>query len=530
MLTRRRLLGSAAVTALAAPLFGPGGELLAADPLGSPPELGAPRPFSYALLTERAREIASQPYRPRETPAPEVVKRLDYEAVGKVGYKPEDALYAEGPGIYPATFFHLGEFFPKPVRIHAVEGDSARAILYAPGHFAMPEDSPAREMPEGAGFAGFRLQESRAQDGWERQDWVAFLGASYFRAIGELGQYGISARGIALDVATAGGEEFPDFTEFYIAPSEEAGAPVEVHAFLDGPSIAGAYRFALQRSEGVVTEVEARLFLRAPVERFGIAPLSSMMWFSEHNRPYRADWRPEVHDSDGLELWTGAGERIWRPLNNPPRVMASSFADESPRGFGLMQRDRDFENYLDGVRYERRPSVWIEPLDGWGRGAVQLIEIPTDDEIHDNVTAFWVPEKPTAAGESYNFHYRLHWLADMPYPAESFARCVATRIGRGGEPGKPRPEGVQKFVVEFAGPALAALAKDAEPEARVTASRGEISYVFVEKIPGTERWRAQFDVTAEGEEPVELRLYLALARQPLSETWLFQHFPQATDS
>ena len=252
-----------------------------------------------------------------------------------------------------------------------------------------------------------------------------------------------------------------------------------------------------------------------------------MMWFGEHNRPYLTDWRPEVHDSDGLELWTGSGERIWRPLNNPPRVITSSFFDRDPRGFGFMQRDRNFDHYLDGVRYERRPSVWIEPLDPWGAGSVQLVEIPTDDEIHDNMTAFWVPEAPATAGNAYRYRYRLHWLADHPYPAPGVGRTVATRTGRGGEPGKPRPIGVQKFVVEFAGGALDALGPDGKPIAKVTASRGDVSYVFTEQIPGTRRWRAQFDLTASGETPVELRLYLAREDgKPLTETWLYQHLPR----
>ena len=197
-----------------------------------------------------------------------------------------------------------------------------------------------------------------------------------------------------------------------------------------------------------------------------------------------------------------------------------------------MQRDRDFEHYLDGVRYERRPSLWVEPLHDWGAGAVQLVEIPTDDEIHDNVTAFWVPAAPAGAGDALHYRYRLHWLADHPQPHRR-ARCVATRIGRGGEPGQPRPAGVQKFVVEFAGETLAALARsdtNAGPgavAAQVEASRGAITRSRAEPVPGTRRWRAVFDLDATGTEAVELRLFLADAQgNPLSETWLYQHLPQ----
>jgi len=522
--SRRDVLRTAAATAAFSLLAGPGHRALAA-PSGL--EFGPAQPFSFDTLVEAARQRALRPYEPPYRPAPEIVRNIDYDAHGKIRFRAENALFADGPGVYPATFFHLGQFFQKQVRMHVVEEDEAREILYSPDYFDMPADSIARGLPPDSGFAGFRLQESRARDDWKTQDWVAFLGASYFRAIGELGQYGLSARGIAVDVAAPGPEEFPDFVSFYIAPAASETEPALVYALLDGPSITGAYRFAITRGEGVVMDVENALFLREDIFRLGVAPLTSMFWYAEYNRGRMVDWRPEVHDSDGLALWTGAGERIWRPLNNPGRVVTSSFMDENPRGFGLLQRDRSLENYLDGVNYDLRPSVWVEPLGDWGRGSVQLVEIPTDDEIHDNIVAFWVPEEPATAGSALAFSYRLHWLADEPYPAAGTARTVATRIGRGGEPGKPRPQGVHKFVVEFDGPALKAIGKGDEPAPVIDASRGSISYVFAEPVPRTDRWRVQFDLTVEGGDPVELRMYLALDGRPLSETWLYQYEPPA---
>jgi len=273
-------------------------------------------------------------------------------------------------------------------------------------------------------------------------------------------------------------------------------------------------------------DVDCALYLRNKVSRFGVAPLTSMFWFSETAKATAVDWRPEVHDSDGLSLWTGSGEHLWRPLNNPAEVSVSAFSDDNPRGFGLLQRDRNFDHYLDGVFYERRPSVWIEPKGNWGKGAVQLIEIPTDDEIHDNIVATWVPQQPAAAGSSFEFSYRLHWQADEPSPTP-LARCVATRLGNGGQPGLPRPKGVRKFMVEFLGAPLAGLAYGVMPEAVLSASRGSFSYVFTEaianEVPG--HWRAQFDLTVEGKEPVEIRLYLKNGDEVLSETWLYQYHP-----
>lgn len=488
-------------------------------------DLGPAEPFSFEALIARARAMAAAAYAPPYRPAPEIVAQIDYEAHGKIRFRPDHALFADGPGRYPVTFFHLGMFFPAKVTMHVVEAGQAREVRYAPRYFDMPADSVARGLPPDAGFAGFRLQEARTREDWRSQDWTAFLGASYFRAIGELGQYGMSARGLAVDTAVPGPEEFPQFTAFYIAPAMSENEPVRVHALLDGPSVSGAYRFTLWRGRGVVTEVEAHLFLRRDIERLGIAPLTSMFWFAEHGRDRDLDWRPEVHDSDGLALWTGGGERLWRPLNNPPRTTTSSFLDIDPRGFGLLQRDRNFDHYLDGVNYDLRPSVWVEPLHSWGEGAVELVEIPTDDEIHDNIVAFWRPRAPARAGDAYDFRYRLHWLADEPYPTTQIARVAATRSGRGGEPGKPRPEGLRKFVVEFAGAPLTALEPDAEIKAVVTAARGQIIRPFAEPIPRSDRWRIQFDLMAGGPEPVELRAYLRQGDETLSETWAYQHHP-----
>jgi periplasmic glucans biosynthesis protein len=506
--------------------------------LGLPPrasaaaglKLGQAQPFSFDQLTQEMQARARQQYsRPNHLPQA-VLDRIDYEAHGKIKFNTDYALFRDGPGVFPVTFFHLGHFFPTPVHMYVLDNSAnAREILYDPGYFSMPADSPARQLPKGAGFAGFRFQESRVDDqhalDWHGNDWVAFLGASYFRAIGELYQYGLSARGVAINVATANQpEEFPDFTRFYFEPPVDAARQVTVYAALEGPSITGAYRFVMQRGKSVVMDIEANLFLRRDVSQLGIAPMTSMYWFSETLKPTATDWRPEVHDSDGLALWTGSGERIWRPLNNSEHPSTSAFADKGPRGFGLLQRDRVFDHYLDGVRYERRPGLWVEPLDDWGEGSVQLIELPTDDEFHDNIIAMWVPKNAARAGISLRPRYRLSWSADEPHPT-TLARCIATRLGRGGEPGKPRPQGVRKFVVEFLGGPLASLPSGTKPQPILSASSGTFSYVFTEAVPDgvPGHWRASFDFTATRPGVVEMRLYLKNADQTLSETWLYQY-------
>lgn len=533
--SRRRFLAGTAAGALATAL--PLSAFAAAPTEAGGLNLGPARAVSLESLTDRARALAAKPYTPPPRPMPEVTSAIDYAAHGAIKYKPELALFADGPGAYPATFFHLGQYFQNTVRMFRLMDGQAREILYSPSYFDMPADSVARKLPQDAGFAGFRLQESRSDETpteddrpfWKGHDWLAFLGASYFRAIGELEQYGISARGIVVDAALPDGpEEFPAFTEFYIAPAKE-GEPVEILALLDGPSVAGAYRFTATRGDAVVMDVEKHLFFRDSVARLGIAPLTSMYWYGERDKPTHIDWRPEVHDSDGLALHTGGGERLWRPLRNPRHTGVSAFMDTDPRGFGLCQRDRDVTNYLDGVQYERRPTLWVEPLMPFGKGAVQLLEIPTDDEIHDNIGAFWVPETPPQPGDAQTWRYRLHWVDEQPGFPESLARVVATRMGRGGQPGLPRPAGVRKIVVDFSGGPLPDLPHGVIPKANITASRGEVSLVFVEPIANLHGvWRAVFDIAAEGPEPVELRLYLSVEGDAISETWTFPYYPDAS--
>lgn len=535
-LDRRQMiaLGAAAVAMAASP---------AAEAQARNLELGPAQAFTWDGLVARAKALAARPYAPPPTPAPDLLEQIDYDAHGKIRFRTELAPFSAdqgglAKGRFAATFFHLGRFFRKPQRIHVLEKDQAREIIYREDYFDMPKESVAHKLPKGAGFAGFRFQEANGPGGmaptigwrnqplpWQRNDWVAFLGASYFRAIGDEFQYGLSARGIMVDAAVHGKpEEFPDFTHVWL--DRGAGDTVTAFCLLDGPSLSGAYRFVMTRGKGVVMDIEKRLFIRKDIERFGVAPLTSMFWYSETIKPTAVDWRPEVHDSDGLAIWTGAGERIWRPLNNPPRTIASSFGDDNPRGFGLLQRDRLFDHYMDGVFYERRPSLWIEPRGNWGKGAVQLIEIPTDDEIHDNIVAAWIPAAPVRAGQEFSFAYRTHWQADEPTPTP-LGRCVATRLGNGGQPGQPRPKGVRKFMLEFRGGPLAEIPFGVKPEAVLSASRGSFSYIFTEAVPNDVpgHWRAQFDLTAEGAEPVEMRCFLKAGDRVLTESWLYQYWP-----
>ncbi|MBA3612845.1 MAG: glucan biosynthesis protein, partial [Nitrospirales bacterium] len=284
------------------------------------------------------------------------------------------------------------------------------------------------------------------------------------------------------------------------------------------------------KTQQILMDIDANLYPRQDIKRLGIAPLTSMFWYAENNRHQIRDWRPEIHDNDGLTMWTGAGERIWRPLNNPSSVMTNSFADTNPKGFGLLQRDRAFYHYEDdGVFYDRRPSVWIEPTGEWGEGAIQLLEIPTDDEIHDNIVIYWLPKEPVKAGSEWHYAYRLHWVATEPYPSETVARVSHTRLGNAGIPGQPRPKGGRKFVIDFEGGPLNEIAKLDKVKPVVSTSKGRIDNEYALQVVGTKNWRAAFDLYVEGNEPVNLRLFLKLGDRTLTETWLYQYLPFTYD-
>ncbi|MTH60475.1 glucan biosynthesis protein D [Paracoccus litorisediminis] len=501
-----------------------GGTVLADEPSFSA-ELGQSQPFDFASLTQRAKDMAASPYQPPVVAQPDVLEKIDYDAHWRIRFRPETTVKV---GDVPLQFFHLGTYFRNPVKIGIVENGKSREITYDPRFFDIPADSPAKALTQGTGFAGFRLMNRDMQT-----DWISFLGASYFRTSGPSGQYGMSARGLAINSGMSEPEEFPIFKEFYLEKPKSGDADVTIYALLDSPSVAGAYRMDITNGapgEGQKMEISSRLFFRNAVERLGIGPLTSMFWYSETNRVLAFDWRPEVHDADGLMMVMGNGEVVWRPLMNPPRVVTSSFMTENPKGFGLLQRDRRFENYEDdGVFYDKRASVWIEPKGDWGKGQVQLVEIPTDDEIYDNVVTFWNPAEKPQAGQEMDFDYNLTWKEDAPV-SQPLARTVSTRIGAGGIPGHPRPKGHLKVAIDFEGGNIGELGQRDGVSPMVSVPEGvTIVQSYALPVVGTKRWRLIFDIAAEGVDTADIRAYLARDGQPLTETWLGQVHPAQFD-
>jgi glucans biosynthesis protein len=189
-----------------------------------------------------------------------------------------------------------------------------------------------------------------------------------------------------------------------------------------------------------------------------------------------------------------------------------------------MQRTRGFADYLDQeARYDLRPGLWVEPGQGdWGAGRVVLLELPTPDETHDNIVAFWAPDSPMAAGESRRFSYRLtpRW---EPPPGHDLARVVRTRSGPSKVPGQsdPAPPDQRRFVVDFKGGALDRLEGSLPVRAHLELHQGQwVEPPQVRPLPEG-GWRATFVVTARAEAPADMRLQLRLHDQVLTETWQY---------
>jgi glucans biosynthesis protein len=520
---RRTLLKSAALLA-AAPL----GSALRLRAAEAPAPIAQPKTFDFAWLKGQARARAASDYRSPPRIPPGALTQLNYERYQGLRFRPELALWAQHDLAFRVQFFHLGHAFSEPVQIYDLVDGQPRRIAYDPEMFDFRRSGiNPKDLPDELDFAGFRVH---FHTDW-RADIAAFLGASYFRAVGGEKQYGLSARGLAIDTGLKRTEEFPIFETFWLERPERGSTRLTVYALMDSPSIAGAYRFEIEPGPTLTMDVDAAVYPRRPIELLGIAPLSSMFLCGENDRRMAHDWRPEIHDSDGLAIWTGNGERLWRPLVNPAEIRVNSYVDDNPRGFGLLQRDREFDHYQDdGAWYDRRPSLWIEPKrvggQGWGKGAVQLIEIPTPDETHDNIVVLWAPADKPQPKQELLLAYRLYWGARMPFEP-ALGSVVATRNGIGGKVGQKRKVFSWRFAIDFAGGELAMLGKKAKLEAVVSASRGAIGIVSAEPQAEITGYRAKFDLrpTDDSLEPINLRLTLRLGTQVLTESWIYQWTP-----
>ena len=472
--------------------------------------------FSFATVREMARALAAKDFRPANSDLPEVLKKLTYDDYQKIRFRPEHSLWRDDHVRFTAQFFQRGYLFQEPVSIHVIDNGKVSDVDFSPAMFDYENVRVPPNLPASTQFAGFRLLYPLVSP--QKMDEVAeFLGASYFRVLGASQRYGSSLRGLAINTAEPSGEEFPRFTEFWLEKPPPLAGGIRVYALMDSPSVAGAYRFVIEPGNDTRVEVETSLFFRKSPEQIGLAPVGSMFLMGQNRTRYIPDYRPQVHDSDGLLVEMGDGTRIWRPLVNPPRAFRTSrFPCVELKGFGLMQRDRDFSDYDDlGSRFERRPSYWIEPQGYWGPGAVELVEIPTGTDWNDNVVAYWRPRDKPAVGQELHLTYRISALLAGPEQVP-LLRVQSTRI---------RPENGDtppRFVIDFAGTSPQA-DLNSDGAVKVQTSRGQVKNLVIQTNDATGGWQVFFDLPGAGDKQTDLRLRLQPGGKPASETWVYNY-------
>ena len=500
----------------------------AALAVGSSPALA----WSLEDVAKIASQRAKAPFKEASHAVPAELAKMEYDNYRDIRFKPESTLWRADKLPFEANFFHVGRH-GDAVRVHEITAQGVKPLPYDPAKFNFGMNTKLSPKSWGdLGYGGVRFF-SNLNSPTYKDELIVFSGASYFRALGSGQLYGLSARGLAVDTAGPK-EEFPRFTDYWLEKPAKDGAPLTIYALMDSERMTGAYRFDVKPGEQTVTEVRARIFMRPtdkPVTTLGIAPLTSMFFFGE-NQPRPGDFRPEVHDSDGLMIATddgkGGGEWLWRPLQNPASPLVTSFNVPKLKGFGLMQRDRAFRSYEDTeARYEQRPSAWITPLSDFGPGRVELLQFATPDETHDNVAAYWVPDKMPAPGQPLELAYQIAWQGkNQQLPPNGWVTQSRRGIGYL-KPGADALGQQIQFVVDFAGPALDALPASAKVEAITTAgANARVVESLAYRNPATGAWRMTVRVerlkaanATEPAQPIELRAFLQSNNQTLSETW-----------
>ncbi|QIB05465.1 MULTISPECIES: glucan biosynthesis protein G [Pseudomonas] len=450
--------------------------------------------FSLDDVSAKAQELAGQKFEAPRSNLPNEFREMKFADYQKIRFRTEKAEWADQKTPFRLSFYHQGMHFDTPVKINEITATTVEEIKYDPSRFDFADVTFDPKATEQLGYAGFRvlypINKADKQD-----EIMTMLGASYFRVIGKGQTYGLSARGMAIDTALPSGEEFPRFREFWIQRPKPTDKHLVIFALLDSPRATGAYRLTVRPGTDTVVDVKSRMFLRDRVTKLGVAPLTSMYLFGANQPSKVLNYRRELHDSSGLSIHAGNGEWIWRPLNNPKHLAVSNFSVENPRGFGLLQRGRDFSHYEDlDDRYDKRPSAWIEPKGDWGKGTVDLVEIPTADETNDNIVAFWSPEKLPEPGQPLDFSYRLHWTLDeasLHSPDSAWVKQTLRSTGDVKQSNLIRqPDGSVAYLVDFEGPSLQALPEDADVRSQVSVGEnGEIVENSVRYNPETKGWR-----------------------------------------
>ena len=471
-------------------------------------------PFSFDTLLEDAKRRAAAPYSPQHNRLPAGLDKLSPEQYRSIRFNPDAGIWRAEGLPFRVELLRAAYNLQTAVTVSTVEKGVAQDVVATPAMFEMGSAFPAQLGKVSLPLSGFRIR-SRINSNKVWDEFLVFQGASYFRAVAKNLLYGVSARGLAINTAEPSGEEFPLFTHFWIERPGARASAIVIYALLESESATGAYRFTVQPGVETLTDVDLTLFPRSEIRVVGIAPLTSMFLFDETNRGRLDDYRPEVHDSDGLQIESQSGEHIFRQLANPLKLQVSTFTNQQPRGFGLVQRSRaqsDFEDF--DAQYERRPSAWVEPQGDWGPGSVELVEIPSGRETNDNIVAFWRTAQPLTSGHPAHFAYRITWCAEPALP-KSLGKTIATRSGASLD-GKRRV-----FLLDFvgAGEKVDGLRLD------LASSAGRISNATVMSNSEVHGLRASFEIDPRDAELIELRLRIMRGDRPVTETWLYRWTP-----
>ena len=477
--------------------------------------------MDYTAVLSLAEQTAREAFKPDE-PLPGNLRKLTYDELRSIRFAPSSAVWRMERLPFQLQFFHPGGLQKDRIAVFLVEGDVVTPVQFMKDMFEYEEVRLHGRIPDDVGFSGFRIHYPLNRADY-LDELIVFQGASYFRALGEGCIYGASARGLGIDIGGGDREEFPKFRSFWVEKPDRSAQQIRVWALLDGPSVVGAYEFTIQPGRATVMDVRAGLFFRKDISELAVAPLTSMFWYGEGSPSRFGDFRPEVHDSDGLMIHTGAGEWLWRPLvNQTNRWRYASFVDNHPRGFGLLQRDRRFSSYEDlEALYHLRPSVWIEPsTNGWDEGELRCLELPSTVEYGDNIVLYWTPKAPARAGERMDVAYRMRWFMDDP-ELPPLGRVLATRIGQISY----RPQAA-RFILDFTLPKEAGEITADALTMDISADRGRVLGSFLQRNDYENAWRVVFDVDASTtDRPVELRCFLKTEQRPLTETWIYQWTP-----
>lgn len=489
------------------------------------PAAPAAEPFTFDRVVRIARELAAKPYAAPTAQLPKALADASYDDHRKLRFRRDRALWA-GKSRFEAQFFHMGFLFKTPVKMNVVDHARTSPVVFDKGMFDYGDTNLAKSITAPLDYAGVRVHYD-LNDPEYKDELIVFLGASYFRFLGRGQRYGLSARGLAVDTAEPRGEEFPLFREFWLTTPDPQSTTLVMYALLDSPRVAGAYELVIHPATETWIEVRTQLFFRGEVAKLGIAPLTSMHLFGENRARLFDDHRPEVHDSDGVLIHSGGGPWLWRPLANARDLRVSAFGERNPKGFGLMQRDRVFAHYQDlEADYHHRPSYWVEPTGDWGEGAVELVEIPSNEEIHDNIVVFWVPRDRPKAGSELGLSYVLRAMLGDPRE-HAVGRVAETRIGSSVVPGtgdRKVPER-RLFVIDFEGGELPLLGPKLSLKPEIVTSAGTISEPHVMRLPEGGRWRLTFRLDTQGAPATELMAKLLLDGQAMTETWLYRYTP-----